>query len=123
MTGNPTDMHDSGMTQAEASALFQLRCNWGGDYEISWIGGIWVALRREFDGHQEPDSLMLRTKSPEELNAAMLDDLRRWLDDTPDSDGMYRKLEQMLQEARSKGLKVSVTSDEFGKHHLEVMAR
>ena len=76
MTGNPTDMHDSGMTQAEASALFELRCNWGEDYEITWIGGIWVAMRREWNGHQEPDNVMLRTKSAEELKAAMQDDLR-----------------------------------------------
>ena len=47
----------------------------------------------------------------------------RWLDDTPDDEGMYRKLEQILQDARSKGLRVSVTSDEFGKHQLEVTVR
>jgi hypothetical protein len=122
VTGNPSpDMHVSGITQAEASSLFELRRHWEDTYRITLADGVWQA--KPFDNVTH----VLTADSAHELRTKLQEDsaARRYGTNgsalVPDpGEETYKRLQEILKDAESKGLRVSVTSASSGHHRLEV---
>jgi hypothetical protein len=63
-----------GMSQEDATSLFQMRCIWGDRYGISYSGGQWKAHRL---GNGAPFNITASTA--DELNNHIGEDYRQWV--------------------------------------------
>lgn len=66
------------MTSEEATALFQMRCNWE-SYRITFVHGVWTAV-----GYSNPTSV-LTADTAAQLNLQIRVDYGRWLQDRAES--------------------------------------
>jgi carbon monoxide dehydrogenase subunit G len=66
------------VTSEEATALFQMRCNWE-SYRITFTGGVWTAIR-----YNNPTQV-LTADTAAQLNWQIRVDYGQWLQDTAES--------------------------------------
>jgi hypothetical protein len=68
------------VTPEEATALFQMRCNWGESYRINFVDDVWTARR-----YNNFVDVVLAADTAEELNWLIRTDYGRWLQEPAES--------------------------------------